>query len=166
MQISVQVDAAIGQSLQQQVFESIRRQILTGRLKASLLMPSTRLLSEQLGVSRNTIILAYDRLIAEGYLYARKAVGTYVNPNLPEDSLMLLRDSGKAASGQTQVLGNPPPNRHPLAFAGQVQALFNRHQDKLDIDLIKAAKNKIDANEQKYPVGKSKGNAKKYTEHY
>jgi len=39
-----------------------------------------------------------------------------------------------------------------------------RLADKLDIDLLKAAKNKIDINEQKYPVDKAKGNAKKYTE--
>ena len=40
-----------------------------------------------------------------------------------------------------------------------------RLADKLDIDLLKAATNKIDINEQKYPVDKSKGNAKKYTEY-
>jgi len=39
-----------------------------------------------------------------------------------------------------------------------------RLADKLDIDLLAAAKNKIDVNEQKYPVDKAKGNAKKYTE--
>jgi len=39
-----------------------------------------------------------------------------------------------------------------------------RLADKLDIDLLKAATNKIDINEQKYPVDKAKGNAKKYTE--
>lgn len=39
-----------------------------------------------------------------------------------------------------------------------------RLADKLDIDLLKAAKNKIDINEQKYPIDKSRGNAKKYTE--
>jgi len=39
-----------------------------------------------------------------------------------------------------------------------------RLADKLDIDLLTAAKNKIDVNEQKYPVDKAKGNAKKYTE--
>lgn len=40
-----------------------------------------------------------------------------------------------------------------------------RLADKLDIDLLKAAKNKIDINEHKYPVDKAKGNAKKYTEY-
>ena len=39
-----------------------------------------------------------------------------------------------------------------------------RLADKLDINLLTAAKNKIDINEQKYPVDKAKGNAKKYTE--
>jgi len=39
-----------------------------------------------------------------------------------------------------------------------------RLADKLDIDLLSAAENKIDINERKYPVSKSKGNAKKYTE--
>ena len=39
-----------------------------------------------------------------------------------------------------------------------------RLADKLDIDLVAAAVNKIEHNEQKYPVEKSRGNAKKYTE--
>ena len=39
-----------------------------------------------------------------------------------------------------------------------------RLADKLDIDLIAAAQSKIKLNEQKYPVDKAKGNAKKYTE--
>jgi len=39
-----------------------------------------------------------------------------------------------------------------------------RLADKLDIDLLTAAQNKIDVNEQKYPVEKAKGNAQKYTE--
>ena len=39
-----------------------------------------------------------------------------------------------------------------------------RIADKLDIDLLAAALRKIELNEQKYPVDKSKGNAKKYNE--
>lgn len=39
-----------------------------------------------------------------------------------------------------------------------------RLADKLNIDLIRAALNKIEINEQKYSVDKAKGNAKKYTE--
>ncbi len=36
--------------------------------------------------------------------------------------------------------------------------------DHFDIDLIQAASRKLDKNSEKYPVAKSKGNAKKYTE--
>ena len=36
--------------------------------------------------------------------------------------------------------------------------------DKLDIDLLAAVQNKIKLNGQKYPIDKSRGNAKKYTE--
>ena len=39
-----------------------------------------------------------------------------------------------------------------------------RLADKLDVDLLEAAKNKIKVNEQKYPIDQSKGNSKKYTE--
>ena len=39
-----------------------------------------------------------------------------------------------------------------------------RMADKLDIDLLSATMNKIAVNEQKYPVEKARGNAKKYTE--
>lgn len=37
-----------------------------------------------------------------------------------------------------------------------------RLADKMDIDLIEAANNKISLNAQKYPISKAKGNAKKY----
>ncbi|MFK5915638.1 MAG: MazG-like family protein, partial [Woeseiaceae bacterium] len=40
-----------------------------------------------------------------------------------------------------------------------------RLADKLDIDLITAANNKIEVNEQRYPVDKTKGSTKKYTEY-
>jgi NTP pyrophosphatase (non-canonical NTP hydrolase) len=39
-----------------------------------------------------------------------------------------------------------------------------RLADKLDIDLVQAAQDKIHLNAQKYPVAQAKGNAKKYTE--
>lgn len=46
-----------------------------------------------------------------------------------------------------------------------IQIYLIRIADKLGIDLINAAKKKIDINEKKYPALKVKGNAKKYTEY-
>ncbi len=138
MQISINLNPDSKQSLQSQVFESIREQILSGRLKSGMLMPSTRMLNEQLGVSRNTIILAYDRLIAEGYLYSKETVGTFVNPNLPEDSLMLMEDTlkylGDLSENTIQKINKNTSKRHPVAFQGRVQDLFNPFHDQLEID--------------------------------
>src|SRR6201996_7545036 len=61
----------------------LRAAILDGRLKPGLRLPSTRILAESWGVSRNTVMGAYDLLLSEGYLYARHGAGTYVAEVLP-----------------------------------------------------------------------------------
>ncbi|MGB1251367.1 MAG: PLP-dependent aminotransferase family protein [Candidatus Promineifilaceae bacterium] len=71
-------------SLQRQLYESLREQILTGKLPASTQLPSTRALAGQLGVSRNTVVNAFDQLIAEGYLTTRAGAGTFVSKELPD----------------------------------------------------------------------------------
>src|SRR5262249_1342704 len=62
----------------------LRAAILDGRLKPGLRLPSTRLLADAWGVSRNTVMGAYDLLLSEGYLFARHGAGTYVAENLPQ----------------------------------------------------------------------------------
>jgi len=47
-------------------------------------MPSTRWLAPELGVSRNIVVIAYEQLLAEGYLTARRGAGTFVAAELPE----------------------------------------------------------------------------------
>jgi len=74
-------------SLQTQIFEQVRAMILEGRLRPGEPLPSTRTLSEQLGMSRNTAAFAYERLEAEGYLESRQSVGTFVSHNIPETAL-------------------------------------------------------------------------------
>ena len=61
--------------------------ILTGQLRAGDRLPPTRALSIQLGVSRITMTLAYDRLTLEGYIDAIKSVGTFVSRQIPENAL-------------------------------------------------------------------------------
>jgi GntR family transcriptional regulator/MocR family aminotransferase len=71
-------------TLQSQVFDQIRRMILDGRLRSGDFLPTTRTLSEQIGISRNTIVLAYERLMAEGYIQTRPYVGTFVSAEIPD----------------------------------------------------------------------------------
>ncbi|MBI2204926.1 MAG: PLP-dependent aminotransferase family protein [Candidatus Rokubacteria bacterium] len=71
-------------TLSTQVYASLRRAILAGELAAGTRLPSTRTLARDLAVSRNTVLLAYDQLLAEGYVEGRPGSGTYVAQALPE----------------------------------------------------------------------------------
>jgi GntR family transcriptional regulator/MocR family aminotransferase len=75
------------QSLYRGLYESLREAILTKRIAANAKLPSTRALSAQLGVSRTTVVNAYEQLLAEGYITGKIGAGTFVAAALPEDSL-------------------------------------------------------------------------------
>jgi GntR family transcriptional regulator/MocR family aminotransferase len=65
--------------LQKQLIERLQQAILSGRLPAGSLLPSSRLLAAEMGVSRNTVVIAYEHLAAVGYVIADKR-GTRVSP--------------------------------------------------------------------------------------
>jgi GntR family transcriptional regulator/MocR family aminotransferase len=94
MQLALEIDHS-GAPLQAQIFKQIHSLIVSGRLRPSTRLPGTRALSEQLGVSRNTIILAYETLAAEGYLQSREGAGTYVSQTLPDDSMSTAESAGR-----------------------------------------------------------------------
>jgi GntR family transcriptional regulator/MocR family aminotransferase len=74
--------------LYQQIYRAFRKEILSGHLAPGERVPSTRVLTDLLKVSRNTAVLAYEQLLAEGYLETRVgASGTVVAPVLPADSI-------------------------------------------------------------------------------
>src|SRR5690606_14809913 len=60
------------------VCEALRRAVVSGVLPAGGRLPSTRGLAAFYGVSRNTILQAYEQLVAEGYFEGRPGSGTYV----------------------------------------------------------------------------------------
>jgi len=61
-----------------QVYQGLRDQVLSGALPAGSKLPSTRTISDQLGISRTVAVLAYEQLLAEGYATGRGGSGTYV----------------------------------------------------------------------------------------
>src|SRR5262249_51227838 len=74
--------------LYRQIYRAFRNDILTRALPPGERVPSTRALAALLKVSRNTAVLAYEQLLAEGYLETRVgAAGTVVAPVLPPDAL-------------------------------------------------------------------------------
>lgn len=67
------------------VFESIRHAILRQELSLGAKLPSTRDLASELHLSRNTILNAYEQLLAEGYVESQTGSGTYVANTLAGD---------------------------------------------------------------------------------
>lgn len=67
-----------GGSLQGQLREMLVRAILDGHIPPGDPVPSCRALARQLSVARNTVVLAYQHLVDEGYLVSRERSGYFV----------------------------------------------------------------------------------------
>ncbi len=77
-------DPNLPASLYRQLYQNLRAAILAGRLKRGARLPSTRELAASLNVSRNTVLNAFEQLLAEGYLESVPASGTFVALTLPD----------------------------------------------------------------------------------
>jgi GntR family transcriptional regulator/MocR family aminotransferase len=97
------------QSRQQAVFERLRSGIMTGALPAGGRLPPTRHLAEELGVARQTVVIAYERLAAEGYVRARVGSGTFVAADLPD---------ARPESGVAALVTAAPLSRRGALIAG------------------------------------------------
>ncbi len=143
--------------LYRQIVELLRRDILEGTISSGQRLASTRVLSQDLSVSRNTVVEAIDQLTAEGYLSSRVGSGTFVAEDLPEDLLRFtgpptaplprkvpplsrrgsrLRDGAPAGlqRGQPFQLGRPALDLFPRATWGRLLARRARNLrcDSLD----------------------------------
>lgn len=65
-----------------QIYLGLRQAILSGTLHSGERLPSSRELAEKLRVSRTIVLLAYDQLLAEGFITGRHGSGTYVSTAL------------------------------------------------------------------------------------
>ena len=74
-------------ALYQQLYQSLRSAILAGQLAPGTRLPATRTMARELGVSRNTVLLAYEQLLSEGYAVGQTGSGTYVASSLPDAML-------------------------------------------------------------------------------
>src|SRR5471030_2917623 len=86
MQIFVLLDRSRPESLTTQMVDQIREAIRCARIAPGTRLPSSRRLSEQLAISRNTVVRAYDELLMEGIVESRPASGIYVAEQVPLDT--------------------------------------------------------------------------------
>ena len=100
------LERASAEPLFRQLYAQIKSAILGGALVPGMRLPPTRALGAMLRVSRQTVLSAYDQLMAEGYLQGVVGKGTFVSAQLPISA------------------GGPPPLTHrglmrPLSARGQ-----------------------------------------------
>lgn len=119
-ELVITLDRTSPPPLHRQVYEKIRQQIVTGLLKSGDAIPPSRLLAEQLEVSRTVVVQAYEQLECEGFLECIRGSGTFVSdqaPSVPlQESVKALKQSVRSAEFEISDLltlkrSTPPPNR-------------------------------------------------------
>ncbi|WP_295123418.1 PLP-dependent aminotransferase family protein [uncultured Chitinophaga sp.] len=78
------IEIASGKAVFVQIAEGIASEIKRGRLQPGDSLPGSRVLADDLGVNRKTVVLAYEDLIAEGWLSTAYKRGTFVSEQLPK----------------------------------------------------------------------------------
>jgi GntR family transcriptional regulator / MocR family aminotransferase len=132
-------------TLQDQLVRQIKEYVQQGRLKPGEAIPSSRELANELRLSRNTVVYAYDRLESEGYLEARSRSGVYISSSilLSQHSKWPVEHDGaeprKIRSAPVQkALGLPSPfrpcqpdvNLFPLAIWNRFRGRVLRHRGR------------------------------------
>jgi len=114
-------------TLQQQLHARLRSAILEGTLEAGTKLPASRAFAVQQAVSRNTVLAAYDQLVAEGYLETRRGAGTYVAHDLPDAFIKLDTSLAAPSLSPQQTKKRVPQTGLPAidAFPTDVWARLN-----------------------------------------
>nr|WP_314075642.1 PLP-dependent aminotransferase family protein [uncultured Roseococcus sp.] len=107
------IERSNGTPLLRQVYLELRRAILGGTLPPGARLPATRVLAQRLGIARNTVVAAYEQLLAEGFIEGRVGAGSYVSRDLPEG---LERPATARAPGKL-----PPPGPSAVNIPHMVQ---------------------------------------------
>lgn len=77
-EIMIDLQGGAKAPLYEKIYEYIKNEIVDGKISRGEKLPSTRLLAKNLSVSRSTVELAYDQLLAEGYIEAEPYRGYFV----------------------------------------------------------------------------------------
>lgn len=126
----IRVDRGDGEPLYRQIRRAIEQAIATGMFVPAERLPSSRELAGELGVSRNTINLAYQELLADGAIVAEPRRGLFVNPDMPRPDAAADTEPGgidwsarlvqREAPGLPEVEKRPDWHTYPYPFlAGQ-----------------------------------------------
>nr|WP_245660915.1 PLP-dependent aminotransferase family protein [Polaromonas jejuensis] len=105
--------------MHRELYELIKGEILEGSLSGGSRLPPSRVLGQELGVSRNTVLYAFDQLLAEGYVTATVGRGTFV-ADVP------LRPARHPSLDPAAPFGELPASSSPTLSARGTQLLARR----------------------------------------
>lgn len=100
------------EGLSRQLYQQMRARILDGLLSTGTRLPASRDLAAVLGISRNSVVRAYDQLYAEGFIQGRVGAGTFVA--LPEKISPSKKLSTKLSTGFDPVLSTALSTKSPI----------------------------------------------------
>lgn len=101
--LAVEIDHASPRPVSTQLYVALRELVLSGGLAASERLPATRTLARDLGLSRTTVIDAFERLLAEGLIESRVGAGTFVSEALKSERPQPPPQAGRAAAGKARL---------------------------------------------------------------
>jgi len=99
----IKLDRSSSKSLQIQIREGIVTAALEKLLEIEKPLPSSRELAKELSVARNTVVLAYQHLVDEGFLHSHERKGFFINPQVYQDRI----DLPKVESTEDNLDGCP-----------------------------------------------------------
>jgi len=99
--------------LHRQLEQELRGAIRTGRLSAQSALPSTRVLAEQLDLSRGVVVEAYEQLVAEGYLTSLPGGATRVSARVMEPTVPRLASVTAPKARINFAYGRPDVTQFP-----------------------------------------------------
>ncbi|MGX9416645.1 MocR-like pyridoxine biosynthesis transcription factor PdxR [Vibrio sp. WJH972] len=124
-------------SRQERLFHAIREKIVFSLWRKGGKLPSTRKLAQELHISRNTVIGAYEQLVAEGYIESHQGSGFYVAIELPEQYLPVNIEQRSKPKPNTTLPVNSPFAAGVPDFAqfplSKWNKLIQRHSSRLSL---------------------------------
>lgn len=98
----IRIDRKGARPVYEQLYEGMREAILNGRLQPNDRLPATRLVAEELGVSRNIVVMAFEQLLMEGYIRSKAGAGSFV------EAMDTIPPAPRAAHRKASGVGSRP----------------------------------------------------------
>ena len=112
----ISIDKNSGATLHNQLYDQLKNGIYEGMLRSGERMPSSREMSAEFKISRNTVLQVFEQLTMEGFFEAKTGSGTFISKNIDKFS--------PAKNRSTQILQKP---EHSSARPYGLNNAFKNH---------------------------------------